>query len=118
MADMIQKMLLLAGWAAILAITLWATATMGLAGAATTFLGDLGHPWRLQFYADLELHLLVVAAWIVWRERSLALGILAAAAAILLGALFTFPYLLVASLRAGGDVRKLLLGGQGAQLGR
>jgi hypothetical protein len=107
---MLFRLLLAGGWILILALTFRAAAELGLAAAATTLLGDLGHPWRAQFYADLEIHLLLFAAWIVWREPSRALGLAAAAATLLLGALFTLPYLFIAILRAGGDPRALLLG--------
>ena len=104
------KLFLIGGWVFIAAITVWAAAEMGVAAGAATFVGDLGHPWRAQFYADLELHLLLLAAWIVWRDRSLALGLVCAAATMLLGALFTLPYLLFASVEARGDAAALLLG--------
>ena len=110
------RIYLVAGWLAIAAITAWAAAEPGLVAAVETFVSDLGHPWRRQFYADLELHLLLVAGWIVWRERSLGLGLLCAAATMMLGALFTLPYLLFASVAAEGDAAALLLGSRRARL--
>lgn len=98
------------GWFAIAAVTVWALAELGLLALPRTMLSDLHHPWRAQLYLDLELQLLVFAAWVVWRGRSLPVGLACAAATMLLGALFTLPYLLVASVRAKGDVRRLLLG--------
>jgi len=106
----IFRLLLIAGWLVIAAVTLWALAELGLLALPRTMIADLSHPWRAQLYLDLELQLLVFAAWIVWRERSLGLGLACAAATMLLGALFTLPYLLAASIRAKGDVRRLLLG--------
>ena len=111
---MTQKLLLLAGWAAIVVVTLWAVATLGLASAPATFASDVFHPWRAQFNLDLELQLLVFAAWAAWRERSLAVSLAAAAATLLLGALFTFPYLIFAFANSRGDVRRLLLGTRAA----
>jgi hypothetical protein len=97
-------------WIGIAAVTLWALARMGLWAAAETFASDLAHPWRAQFYGDLEIHLLLFAGWIVWREPSRGLALLFAGATILLGALFTLPYLLAASVKARGDAAALLLG--------
>ena len=97
-------------WAAVAAVTLWALAELGLLAAPRTFVSDLAHPWRAQFYLDLEAHLLLLCAWIFYRERRPPLGILFSAATLLLGALFTLPYVLAASIRAGGDARRLLLG--------
>ena len=104
------RALLALAWIGVAAITLWALTELGLAAAPATFVRDLAHPWRAQFYADLEAHLLLFALWIAWRERTLGRGLAFALATMLLGALFTLPYLLVASIRARGDVRALLLG--------
>jgi hypothetical protein len=97
-------------WIGVAAVTIWALASLGLAAGVKTFLGDLRHPWRAQFYFDLEAHLLVFSAWILWREGWRMRGVVFAAATMLLGALFTLAYLLHASVAAGGDVRALLLG--------
>ena len=104
------RILLGAIWLAVAVVTLWAVAALGLWAAVETFFGDLSHPWRAQFYVDLEAHLILFALWMVWRERSRGVGLACAAATMLLGALFTLPYLLVASLRAQGDVAAMLPG--------
>jgi hypothetical protein len=93
------RTLLILGWLAVAGVTVWAVKVLGLAEGVETFLSDLRHPWRAQFYADLELHLLLFAGWIVWREHSRMRGFAFAAATMLLGALFTLPYLLAASRR-------------------
>ena len=108
-----QRLLILSGWLGISGVTLWALAARGLLALPQTIVADLRHPWRAQLYLDLELQLLVFAAWVVWRERSRPVGIACAAATMLLGALFTLPYLIAASIRAKGDVRRLLLGSRG-----
>ena len=105
---------LVAIWLIVAAVTLWALSEMGLLAYPRTFIGDLSHPWRAQFYSDLSAHLFLVAGWILYRERSRTIGLLFAAATLLLGALFTFPYVLLASLRAG-DARTLLLGAGAAR---
>jgi len=101
---------LIAGWLLIAAVTVWALGSLGLVAGIETFFSDLRHPWRAQFYADLELQLLVFAAWVVWREERWAHGLSFAVATMLLGALFTLAYLLAGSIKAKGDVRTLLLG--------
>ena len=107
------RIFLAAIWTAVAAVTLWALAELGLPAAAETFFGDLSHPWRAQFYADLEAHLLLVGAWMIYRERSRGVGIACAALTLLLGALFSLPYVLAASIRARGNPRLLLLGERG-----
>jgi hypothetical protein len=106
------RLLLVLLWLGVAAITANALLDEGLAAAPITFLTDLAHPWRAQFYADLEVQLLLFAAWIVWREPSRVRGLVLAVATMLLGALFTLPYLLLASCRSGGDVRAMLLNPQ------
>ena len=101
--------MLILGWLVVAGVTVWAVESLGLPRGLETFLSDLRHPWRAQFYADLELHLLLFAGWIVWREHSRMRGLAFAAATMLLGALFTLPYLLAASLKAP-DMRSLVLG--------
>lgn len=104
------RLFLIVAWLALALVTAHAMAALGVAALADTILADLGHPWRLQLFLDLELHLVLFAGWIAWRERPLALGLACAIATMLLGALFTLPYLLFATVRARGDARLLLLG--------
>jgi hypothetical protein len=106
--------LLVCVWLVVVAVTVWALAALGLPAGVDTFIGDLRHPWRAQFYADLEAHLVMFAAWIAWRERFGGVGIAFAVLTMLTGALFTVAYVLVAGIKAGGDVRALLLGEAGA----
>jgi hypothetical protein len=101
-------------WLVMVAVTAWALAALGLPAGVETFVGDLRHPWRAQFYADLEAHLVMFAAWIAMRERSRSAGIAFAVLTMLAGALFTVPYVLAAAIGARGDVRALLLGRAGA----
>jgi hypothetical protein len=104
------RIFLAAIWVVVAAVTVWALVEMGLAAALATFFSDLGHPWRAQFYADLEAHLLLVGAWMIYRERSRGVGVACAVLTVLLGALFSLAYVLIASIRARGDARMLLLG--------
>ncbi|HEX9932817.1 MAG TPA: hypothetical protein VGB08_08255 [Allosphingosinicella sp.] len=104
------RLFLILGWIAIALVTAHAMAALGVSGFVETVLADIRHPWRLQLYLDFELHLLLFGGWIAWRERPLPLGLAGALATLLLGALFTLPYLLFATVRAKGDARRLLLG--------
>jgi uncharacterized protein DUF1475 len=104
------RLLLCAGWIVLLWITLDAIWRMGASAAALVFLGDFAHPWRAQFNTDFSLTLLLVAAWMIYRSRSWITGIICALLAIILGSLFTIPYLLAVSFQTGGDIRTLLLG--------
>ena len=102
--------LLAAGWAILVLITVQALAELGLADAFRTFVGDYEHPWRAQFYTDFSLHLVLTAAWVLYRARTRAQGAAFAFLVLSLGALFTIPYVLAAAVRAKGEARALLLG--------
>ena len=104
------RLLVLAMTAAIGVVTAAAIGELGLPAGLWTFLNDLRHPWRLQFYSDLEIHLVLVACWMTYRERSNLVGVCCGMATLALGALFTGPYVLIASSRASGDVIAFLIG--------
>jgi hypothetical protein len=106
---MLRGFLLLA-WAAATGTMVWATAEMGFSAGITIFLGDFAHPWRAQFNADFLAHLILMGAWIFYREPSEVGRWVCAPAAIFLGGAFSFLYIVVAATRAGGDPRALLLG--------
>ena len=103
------RLYLAAAWIGVAAVTAWAIATLGLWGLFDTLGSDLSHAWRAQLDSDLEAHLLLFAGWIGWRHRWRPGGLAAGVAVLLLGALFTLPYLLLATFRAA-DIRALLLG--------
>lgn len=97
-------------WVVVAAVTGAALLEPGPWEGVATFVGDLGHPWRAQFNSDLAIHALLAGAWIAWRHRWSGVGIACGVAAVLLGAVFTLAYVLVALLRADGDVEQVLLG--------
>lgn len=97
-------------WATLFYVTAHAVSVMGASAAGAVFLGDFGHPWRAQFGADFSIHLLLVAAWLIWRSPNWIIGIVCAVLAINLGALFTLPYLVVTLWQAKGDVVAALSG--------
>ena len=69
-----------------------------------------GFSWRGQFDVDFSCLLVLSAVWLMWRHHFSPVGILSAICVSLLGALFLTAYLLVASFKANGDVREILLG--------
>ena len=86
-------------WVILFYISAHAVAAMGVNAAGPVFLDQFNHPWRAQFGADFSIHLLLVAAWMIWRSPS---WIVCAVLAINLGALFTLPYVVIAAWRGGG----------------
>lgn len=111
------RIMLCVAWLVLFWVTLGAVQRMGVNAAGTVFFGDFAHPWRAQFNTDFSLHLLLVAAWMIYRSRSWIVGIVCAFLAVNLGGLFTLAYILVASFRTGGDIRALLLGNRQAVRG-
>lgn len=97
-------------WAVLLYVSVHAVAAMGMNAAGAVFFGDFAHPWRAQFNADFAIHLLMVAAWMIWRAPSRIAGMLCALLAVNLGGMFTIAFLIVQLWRTKGDVRRVLLG--------
>jgi hypothetical protein len=95
-------------WTVLLYISAQSVLAMGVNAAGDVFLSDFTHPWRAQFNADLSIHLLLVAAWMIWRTPNWILGIVCAVLAINLGALLTLPYFVIAAWRRGGIEAALL----------
>ena len=108
------RLALVAGWVFVMVLSVRAVREMGVAAAGDVYFGDFAHPWRAQFNGDFGMHLLLVAAWIVYRTKNLLLGLLSGLLAINLGGAFTLAYLLVLSIRAKGDMRRVLLGARAA----
>lgn len=75
------------------------------------FFGDMGRmEWPGQFNLDFTCMLLLSGLWVAWRHRFSAAGLALGLAAVFGGSLFLSAYLFVASFRAKGDIRALLLG--------
>src|SRR5512139_124412 len=77
------------------------------------FFGDMAKlAWPGQFNLDFMCMLALSALWVAWRHRFSGPGLVLGIVAFFGGALFLSVYLLVESLRAGGDARALVLGAQ------
>ena len=97
-------------WVLIIGVTVYAVLREGFNWPAV-FFGDLfGHPWRSQFNTDFLIHLLLLAGWVFWREESKVKGAIYGFLSIFLGGMFGFIYILVSSISAKGDPKKMLLG--------
>ena len=100
----------LIAWLLVMWVSIHAVATLGFNQAGATFFGDFGNPWRAQFNADFSAHLLLMAAWIVYRQKFLLLGLLFGLAAVMFGGAFSLAYIFIASFTAKGSFKGLLLG--------
>lgn len=100
---------LLTAWLITVYLTVAATAEVGI-GAGFVWFFDFSQPWRAMFQADFSIYLILVGAWILYREESPLVGIVCAVLATTLGSIFSMAYLLVATFRANGDMVALLLG--------
>ena len=101
---------LVIGWAALFYVSVRAVQVGGVGNAGAEFLRGFSQPWPAQFNTDFTLFLLLTAAWIFWRSKTWWVGLIFAVLSINLGGIFTLAYLLVASIQAEGDMRKVLLG--------
>jgi hypothetical protein len=104
------RLVLLLSTVLIFAVTFGAVADSGF-NWPRVFLTDLfAINWRSQFNTDLVIHLGLIGVWIAWREGFGSTGLVCGVFAVLWGGMFTFPYVLLASYRAEGNVRDILLG--------
>lgn len=97
-------------WLATLAATARAVPSYGLTGVGDIFFGDFGHPWRAQFNTDFGFHLILMAAWISWRESKPHKRVGFGLAGIFLGGLFSFAYIFAATFRSNDSISQLLTG--------
>jgi hypothetical protein len=105
----------LIAWLVVMWVSIHAVATLGFNQGGATFFGDFSHPWRAQFNADFSAHLLLMAAWIVYRQKNLLLGLLFGLAAVMFGGAFSLAYIFVATFTAKGSFKGLLLGYRATQ---
>lgn len=80
-------------------------------GLFAVFFGDMARlGWSGQFNLDFTCLLALSGLWVASRHRFRASGLALGACAFFGGALFLSGYLIVASIRAKGDLAALLLG--------
>lgn len=94
----------------IYALTVVAALSDGINWPAIAASDLLAFNWRSQFNFDFIIHLLLLAAWVTWREGCTPKGYLYGVLSVVLGGMFSFPYLVHAIYVASGDVEKLLMG--------
>ena len=90
--------------------TYFAVAAQGINWPAVAFGDILALNWRSQFDVDFVIHLLLLATWISWREGFSMKGHVFGFLSIVMGGMFSFPYLLYAIYVAKGDPKRILLG--------
>lgn len=91
-------------------ITVIATLAQGANWPAVAIADLQAMNWRTQFDVDFIIYLLIVATWISWREGFGVKGATLGALSVVLGGMFTFPYLLYWTYKGGSDPNKILLG--------
>jgi hypothetical protein len=106
----VLRLFLLLATVAIFLITISAVSTIGI-NWPEVFFGDLlNADWRSQFNTDFLIHLFLLATWICWREGFTPKGYLFGFLSIVMGGMFGFPYLLIATYKAKGDPKNIMLG--------
>lgn len=106
----ILRILLLGSAIAIYLFTGAAIASSGLNWPAVAVSDILAMNWRSQFNFDFVIHLLLLATWISWREGFTPKGQLFAVLSVVMGGMFSFPYILYASYVARGNPLQIVLG--------
>ena len=104
------KFLLALSTAGIYTITAIAIAAQGLNWPAVAINDLLTLNWRTQFDFDFIIHLLLLATWGVWRDGANAKAYLFGFLSIVMGGMFSFPYLIYEMYQVKGNPRALLLG--------
>ena len=75
------------------------------------FFGDMAAmTWPGQFNFDFMCFLILSGLWLAWRHHFSAGGFALGVLGVFGGIMFLAPYLLLASFRANGDMKILLLG--------
>ena len=104
------RLFLLVSTITIYLFTYFAIATQGINWPAVAFADILALNWRSQFDVDFVIHLLLLATWISWREGFTAKGHLFGSLSVVLGGMFSFPYLIYAICMAKGNPKGILMG--------
>ena len=91
-------------------VTALASVSYGINWPAVAVRDLMALDWRSQFNTDFIVHLLLLATWISWREGFTPKGHLFGFLSVVMGGMFSFPYLLHATYVARGDAKRVLLG--------
>ena len=83
---------------------------IGIQSGRCDVLRGLQRSRRAQSNADFSAHLLLMAAWIVYRQKYLLPGLLFGLAAVMFGGAFSLAYIFVATFTAKSSFKGLLLG--------
>ena len=108
------RMFLLVSTVTIYLFTYFAIAAQGINWPAVAVGDILALNWRSQFDVDFIIHLLLLATWISWRESFSIKGHVFGFLSIVMGGMFSFPYLLYATYLAKGNPKGVLLGNRQA----
>lgn len=106
----VLRLFLLVSTVVIYGLTYSAVAAQGVNWPAAAFGDIIALNWRSQFDVDFVLHLLLLATWVSWREGFSGKGHVYAVLSIVMGGMFSFPYLIHAIYAAKGDPKAILLG--------
>lgn len=106
----ILRILLVVSTIIIYAVTAAAIINQGWNWPAVAASDLLALGWRSQFDSDFLVHLIILASWITWREGADLKAYVFGFLSIVMGGMFSFPYLLLATYKARGNVKALLLG--------
>jgi len=106
----VLRFMLVLATVAIFAVTIAAAKRAGINWPAAFMSDLLALNWRSQFNADLVIHLALVGCWVAWREGWGAKGAVFGVFCVVWGGMFTFPYVLIESIRADGDPERIFLG--------
>ena len=104
------RIFLLVSTIAIYLFTYFAVVSQGINWPAVAIADILALNWRSQFDIDFIIHLLLLATWISWREGFSLKGHIFGFLSIVMGGMFSFPYLFHAIYVAKGDPKGVLLG--------
>ncbi len=104
------KAFLFASTLGIYALTYTAIASSGFNWPAVAINDLMSLNWRSQFDFDFIVHLLLLATWVVWREGATPKAYVFGVLSVVMGGMFSFPYLFHAIAVARGEPRAILLG--------
>ncbi|MEE2653131.1 MAG: hypothetical protein VYE54_10440 [Pseudomonadota bacterium] len=104
------RIMLVTSTVAIYMLTVIAIMSQGWNWPAVAFNDLIALDWLTQFNFDFIIHLLLLASWIVWREGANAKAYAFGFLSIIMGGMFSFPYIIIATYKTKAQPSALLLG--------